>query len=215
MSTTVCPTITADTPQEYTRQMSRIEPFAQRIHVDVADGDFTLRRLISLDNIWWRGNRTIDLHMMYRFPSEHADIVLALKPRLVIIHAESEGNFEWFARALHSEGIEVGVALLQRTPVESILGALDNIDHVLIFSGNLGYQGGSEADMALLHKVKKVREAKPLIEIGWDGGVNVGNARKLSEAGVDVLNSGGFIMNAENPLRQYRLLTAQLDEPSF
>ena len=210
MQPTICPTITADTPEEYNRQMGRIEPFAQRIHVDVADGDFTINRLISLDRIWWRGNRTIDLHMMYKFPSEHADIILALRPRLVIIHAESEGNFDWFSHVLHREGIEVGVALLQRTPAESILNALDNIDHVLVFSGNLGYQGGSEADFDLLSKVQKIKAAKPTIEIGWDGGVNDQNAARLAEGGVDVLNVGGFIMNSENPLRQYRKLEIAL-----
>lgn len=206
MAVTICPTITADSANEYQRQMGRLEPFATRLHVDVADGDFTVNRLLALDQIWWRGNRTIDLHMMYRHPSEHADIILALKPRLVIVHAESEGNFEWFAHELHSEGIEVGVALLQRTRAETILPALNYIDHVLIFSGNLGYQGGSEADMDLLHKVDIIRAAKPTVEIGWDGGVNADNAATLATGGIDVLNVGGFIMNAENPLRQYRLL---------
>jgi len=192
--------------------MARVEPFASRIHVDVADGDFTHNKLISLDRIWWRGNRTIDLHMMYRFPSEHADIVLALKPRLVIIQAEAEGNFEWFARTLRREGIEVGVALLQRTPAESILDSLDLIDHVLIFSGNLGFQGGSEADLNLLKKVTQVKSAKPSVEIGWDGGVNDQNAAQITAGGVDVLNVGSFIMQSENPLRQYRKIEIALDQ---
>ena len=192
--------------------MARVEPFASRIHVDVADGDFTHNKLISLDRIWWRGNRTIDLHMMYRFPSEHADIVLALKPRLVIIQAEAEGNFEWFARTLRREGIEVGVALLQRTPAESILDSLDLIDHVLIFSGNLGFQGGSVADLNLLKKVTQVKSAKPSVEIGWDGGVNDQNAAQITAGGVDVLNVGSFIMQSENPLRQYRKIEIALDQ---
>jgi pentose-5-phosphate-3-epimerase len=210
MSVTICPTITADTPEEYLRQMELVETFAKRIHVDVTDGDFAVRKLVSFDQVWWRGNRTIDLHVMYRVPSEHAEIIIALRPRLVILHAESEGNFEWFASALRREGIEVGIALLQRTPAANILPALEHIDHVLIFSGHLGHQGGSEADLELLTKVKKIREAKPTIEIGWDGGVNAKNARRLAEGGIDVLNVGGFIQRSHDPQKAYATLEAEV-----
>jgi len=113
---------------------------------------------------------------------------------------------------LRREGIEVGVALLQRTPAESILDSLDLIDHVLIFSGNLGFQGGSEADLNLLKKVTQVKSAKPSVEIGWDGGVNDQNAAQIAAGGVDVLNVGSFIMQSENPLRQYRKIEIALDQ---
>jgi ribulose-phosphate 3-epimerase len=208
MSATICPTVTADTPEEYRRQMQLVEPFAKRIHVDVTDGDFALHKLVSFDQVWWRGNRTIDLHVMYRFPGDHDAIILALNPRMVILHAESEGNFMHFAKILHQHGIEVGIALMPRTKAETILPALENIQHVMIFSGNLGYQGGNEADLDFLSKVKKIKQAKPTIEIGWDGGVNDKNARALAEGGVDVLNVGGFIQKAANPQQAYATLEA-------
>ncbi len=206
MAVSICPTVTADNPDDYRAQMERVEPFATRIHVDMADGQFAPRRLINFDSIWWRGNRTIDLHVMYQRPLEHAEIMLALSPRLIIVHAEAEGNFLNFSKHLRSHGIEVGIALLPRTSVETIQPALEFVDHVLIFSGNLGYQGGSEADMALLDKVKKVRELKPMIEIGWDGGVNDRNAGALAAAGVDVLNVGGFLQHAPDPQAAYATL---------
>ncbi len=70
---------------------------------------------------------------------------------------------------LHDAGIEVGIALLPTTVVDTIVPALDMIDHVLIFSGNLGFQGG-QANLALLSKAQKLRSLKPSLEIGWDGG---------------------------------------------
>jgi len=206
MLVTVCPTVTADNPDDYRRQMELIEPFADRIHVDVADGEFAPHRLVNFDQVWWRGNRTIDLHVMYKLPAEHAEIILALSPRLVILHAEAEGNFLGFAQLLRKHGIEVGIALLAGTAVDAIIPALNYIDHVLVFSGNLGYQGGSEVDFGLLKKVEQIRRLKPLIEIGWDGGVNDTNARRLAEAGVDVLNVGGFIQKAADPAAAYAIL---------
>lgn len=210
MDVTICPTITAETPDEYRTQMRRIESFATRIHIDTSDGRFAPRKLVKFDGIWWRGDRTIDLHIMYQWPTIHREMILALSPRLVIIHAEAEGNFAGFANILHHHGIEAGVALLPKTPVETILPALDFIDHVLIFSGNLGHQGGSKADLKLLDKVRELKEQKPSLEIGWDGGVNDRNIREIAEAGVEVINSGGFIQKAGDPAAAYQRLADQL-----
>jgi ribulose-phosphate 3-epimerase len=207
MAATVCPTILADNPEDYRTQMERVEAFAERIHVDVMDGNFAQPCGIGLDEIWWRGNRTVDVHIMYRRPAEHLDVILALKPRLVIVHAEAEGDFFAFSKSLHAHGIEAGVALLPQTPVKLIAGAMESIDHVLVFSGHLGHFGGS-ANLSLLEKIKAIRELKPTVEIGWDGGVNDQNARQLAEGGVDVLNVGGFIQHAEDPIHAYATLKA-------
>ena len=207
MNATICPTVLAPNPQDYLEQMQRVEPFANRIHVDMSDGIFATGKTLGFSEIWWRGNRTIDLHVMYRRPSEHLDIILALSPRLVIVHAEAEGNFIAFANQLRRHGIEAGIALLPHTKVEAIQPALEVLDHVLIFSGNLGHFGG-EADLSLLEKVTHVRALKRTVEIGWDGGVNDQNAKQLAEAGVDVLNVGGFIRHASDPAHAYATLKA-------
>lgn len=206
--TTICPTITAPESHTYRAQVERIEPFAVRWHIDVSDGEFTPRKLIDIDKLWWPGNVQVDLHVMSKYPADHLELFIVQHPRLIIIHAESEGDFTAWTTALHRHGIEVGVALSPGTPVSLIGGALELIDHVLIFSGNPGYQGGSHADLDLLSKVAQLRQLKPTLEIGWDGGVNDENARTLSEAGIDVLNVGGFIHDAHNPQAAYARLEA-------
>lgn len=204
--TTITPTITAEEPHGYRAQVERIEPFAVRWHIDVSDGIMAPRRLIELDKLWWPGNVQVDLHVMYQDPTAHLELFIVQHPRLIIIQAEAEGDFDFWADKLHRHGIEVGVSLLPSTPVSLIASAIDKIDHVLIFSGNLGYQGGSEADLELLHKVKQLRDLKPTLEIGWDGGINDENAHEIAAAGVDVLNVGGFIHSAHNPQAAYATL---------
>lgn len=201
--TTICPTITAQEPHGYRTQVERVEPFAIRWHIDVADGNMAPRKLIELDKLWWPGNVQVDVHVMYKNPERHLELFIVQHPRLVIIQAEAEGDFSRWSATLHRHGIEVGVALLPETPVSLIADALDKIDHVLVFSGNLGYQGGSHADLNLLDKVAELRRLKPLLEIGWDGGVNDENAAQIASAGVDVLNVGGFIHQAHNPRAAY------------
>ena len=206
--TTICPTITAENPHQYRAQAEVLERFASRWHIDVADGLLAPRKLIELDNLWWPGNVQVDLHLMYKNPSEHLELFIVQHPRLVIVHAEAAGDFTTWSNTLHRHGIEVGVALLPGTSVDVIAAAINTIDHVLIFSGNLGYQGGSQADLNLLTKVQQLRDLKPTLEIGWDGGVTDSNAAAIAASGVDVLNVGGYIHSAHNPDAAYATLEA-------
>ena len=205
MAATVCPTVTALDPADYHKQISRIAPFAARIHIDLADGAFTPVKLTPVDQVWWPGGVRADMHVMHQRPLQHAKMYLSLGPQLVIVHAEAEGDFVLFADFLHKHGIEAGVALKPETPVETIRPALPWIDHVLIFSGNLGHFGG-QADLSLLDKVAELKRLKPQLEIGWDGGINDTNAQVLARGGVNVLNTGGFIQHAANPGAAYRTL---------
>lgn len=206
---TVCPTVTARSVDEYRQQMERLAPFVKRVHVDVADGVFTHVKLAPLKQVWWPHGVRADLHVMFQKPFEHSKTYLELAPKLVVVHAEAEGNFMQFAETMHANGIEVGVALKPHTQVEVIRPALDVIDHVLIFSGNLGHFGG-QADTHLLTKSLLLRQLKPTLEIGWDGGINNKNANVLAAGGVNVLNVGGFIQHANNPQAAYQELVDQV-----
>jgi ribulose-phosphate 3-epimerase len=202
---TICPAVLAKDPHEFREQMERIAPFAHRIQIDLTDGVFALAKTLSMDHVWWPHGAKADLHLMYKRPDLYIDKILELEPALVIIHAEAEGSFGPFAAKLHKAGIKVGVALLPGTQPGLIESSLEQIDHVLIFSGHLGHFGG-DADLDLLKKVKRLKALKPDLEIGWDGGVNAKNAKQLAEGGVDVLNVGGFIQNADDAEAAFDLL---------
>lgn len=202
---TICPTVTADNAQIYRTQIERIAPFATRIHIDVSDGVLAPNKLLDLDKVWWPGGVRADLHVMLEDPFDHVELYRALGPQLVIVHAEAHGDFMEFAELMHHHGIETGVALLQETPVETILPAIAMIDHVLIFSGTLGSFGGT-ANLDLLGKARQLRELKPTLEIGWDGGINDQNVRALTDGGVEVLNVGGYIQQADNALAAFEQL---------
>jgi ribulose-phosphate 3-epimerase len=201
----ICPTITAADVRTYQVQIDQVAGFATRLHIDLSDGEFTPNKLLGLEYVWWPGGIQADIHIMYRRPFEQMELLLGLHPQLVIVHAESEGDFIGTSEILHQHGIEVGVALLPETTVETITPSLEHIDHVLIFSGNIGYFGGN-ADLKLLEKVKKLKILKPQLEIGWDGGVNDKNAAAIVAAGVEVLDAGGYIHGASNPEEAYRKL---------
>jgi ribulose-phosphate 3-epimerase len=205
--TAICPTVTASNLHEYRAQIERVQPFAKRIHIDLMDGHFAPTESPDLSHVWLPRGLTSDIHLMYQEPMVCLPQLLKLRPNLVIIHNEAHVHHMHFAAELHKAGIKAGLALLADTPVHYAEQIMHSFDHVLIFSGNLGHHGG-QADLNLLDKVREVRAHNPHAEIGWDGGINADNAKILAEAGVDVLNVGGFIQGSSNPGDAYATLEA-------
>jgi ribulose-phosphate 3-epimerase len=205
----ICPTVTAYDEYEYNEQLRVLKSFAKRIHIDMMDGDFTDAASPGIDHTWWPHELSADIHLMYQKPMEHLAKLVELKPNMVIVHNEAEVHHMHFAAELHKAGIKAGLAILKETPVEWAYQIMHSFDHVLIFSGTLGYHGGV-ADLNMLEKVRKVREQHPDAEIGWDGGVSDENAKQLADGGVDVLNVGGFIHDADNPAAVFGQLSKQI-----
>ena len=207
----ICPTVLAHEPHEFREQIERLAPFAERIHIDLADGVFTTNKLIELSHIWWPEKLTVDLHIMYESARPFIPEIIKRLPHLVIVHAESSGNYYDVMRPLKAAGIKTGVALLQTTPVTSISPALKDIDHILVFSGDLGHFGG-KADLNLLTKVREIRALSKDVEIGWDGGLTIQNAKQVVTAGVNVLNVGSAIQQADDPQDAYDKLMGVIQE---
>lgn len=203
----ICPTVTAFDTSEYKTQIEHIQPFAQRIHIDLMDGEFAPTVSPGLENIWWPHELQADIHLMYQRPMEQLEALIELRPHMVIIHNEADVHHMHFAAELHKHGIQTGLALLHDTPVTHAEQIMHSFDQVLIFSGDLGKHGGV-ADLALLAKVGQIRAHHPEVEIAWDGGISAENAKVLAEGGVQVLNVGGFIQKSHNPAEAYQQLAS-------
>lgn len=202
----IVPTITAENAHVYREQIERVESFANRIHIDLMDGVFTENTSISPNSLWWPEATEVDIHLMYKKPMEALPQIIQLNPGLVIVQAESDCEFTDLAHMLNSYGIRAGISVLPKTKVEDVSEYLIHFDHLLIFSGNLGHQGGSTAELTLLEKISLAKKINADLELGWDGGINQENVAQIANAGVTVLNSGGFIHHAPKPEVAYNNL---------
>ena len=207
----IVPTVTTADPSVYQKQMGLFPTFAKRIQMDVADGEFTPTATLGVNSFVLPQNVVNDLHMLVLRPSEHLKRIIELKPTLCILHAEANEDLNPSFDALTQAGIKIGVALMKETYPGNVKAYIERADHVLIFSGKLGQQGG-EADMLQTEKVKIIRSIKEDVEIGWDGGANMKNARALANAGIDIINVGAAISNAEDPAAAYAALVAEIDK---
>jgi ribulose-phosphate 3-epimerase len=204
----VCPTVLAETPDDYADQVERLTPFAERVHIDLADGDFAPTQSVRVDEISWPKNWQVDIHVMYRQPQSILAELVAKKPSMIILHAEAEGDVATMLAQIKQAGVKAGIALLKPTVADTVQPLIAAADHVLIFSGDLGHFGGT-ADMLQIEKVRKVRALNPQVEIGWDGGANLANAYTLSLGGVKVINVGAAISQAEAPAEAYKQLVEE------
>ena len=202
---TICPTVTAYNIDEFHQQMRLVASFADRIHIDLMDGEFAPTTSPGLQDIDWPHGIAADIHLMYQRPMEHLDTLLHMKPHMVIVHNEVDVHHMHFAAELHKHDIKVGLAILQETPIEWAAQIMHSFDQVLIFSGDLGYHGGS-ANLELLDKVRFVQSHHPEVEVAWDGGIDKDNVEILVESGVSVLNVGGAIHSSVDPEAAYDTL---------
>ena len=207
----ICPSILAANEVDYHKEMERVAHFAHRIQIDLTDGKFANPLTLAPAQAWWPVGIKADFHLMYEYPLPAVKKILEHRPNLIIIHAEAEGDFKQVTAFCNQHQVSIGVALLPKTPPEAIFSALNGIQHVLIFGGDLGRYGG-HADLTLLDKVKVLKQHKPELEIGWDGGVNDQNVAELVSGGIDVLNVGGYFQNAKDPAKAFASLQRIADE---
>lgn len=207
----IVPAILTSNEQDYQAQIERIHPFTRRVQIDVTDGVFVPIQTLDITHIWWPSNWMADLHLMVSTPSSYLDVIQKLNPSLCILHAEANEDLTPVFQALRDMGIKTGLALLPSTYPGSVKAYIDAVDHVLIFAGQLGQQGGS-ADLIQMEKIALIRNMKPELEIGWDGGANLSNIRALAHADLDVINVGSAIATAENPAEMFEQLVSEIDK---
>ena len=203
----VVPTILATTNDDYEQRLNRVKGFAKRIHVDISDGKFTDTVTVGLGEVEVETGMSVDLHLMVTDPERAIAAVEDLKPSLVIIHFEADGEHDEIFEALHEAGIKAGLAILPETSVDEVAELLDKVDHLLIFTGTLGHNGGQFKEQCLA-KVDQAREINPDLEIAVDGGVDDVTGAKAVRAGVDVLDCGSYIHKATDPEAVYHRLEA-------
>jgi len=207
----IAPTILSETAEDYKASVERLTPFAQRIHIDISDGEFAPNFLLPAGQLYWPANWQVDIHAMVARPSEHVAQLIAIKPSLIIIHAEVQEDITVVLNQIKAAGIKAGVALQRTTVPSTVADEIKIADHVMIFSGDLGKNGGT-ASLMQLEKIRLIKAINPAVEIGWDGGVNIENAYTLSQGNVNVLNVGGAIATAEDPAAIYAALTKEINK---
>jgi ribulose-phosphate 3-epimerase len=146
--------------------------------------------------------KTLDAHLMIVDPDRYIKTFADLGMDYLTVHFEACNHLHRTIQAIKNEGMKAGVALNPHTNVMQLEDTIQDIDLALVMSVNPGFGGQSfiENTYSKVEKLKEMilrKNSSAMIQV--DGGVTNKNAKKLVEAGADVLVAGSYVFKSPNP----------------
>ena len=187
---------------------------ADWFHIDVMDGHFVPNisyGMPVIKAIKKHAKKPLDVHLMIEKPERYIEEFAKVGADIITVHYESTIHLDRTLSQIKNAGCKAGIVLNLTTPVTVLEDVLSKCYMVLIMSINPGF-GGQKFEEVTYNKVKKLRSMinkkglDTYIEI--DGGVNINNAKKLLDAGADVLVAGSFIFKSNDPTKTIAELKA-------
>jgi ribulose-phosphate 3-epimerase len=178
---------------------------AEYYHLDVMDGRFVPNISFGLpviSQLRKATTKTFDVHLMILEPERYAEAFKEAGADILSVHIEACVHLHRNIQQIKSLGMKAGVAINPHTPVEQLEDILGDIDQVCMMSVNPGFGG----QKFIPHTLKKIEKLRKLIDVNRlsvkieiDGGVTLENAKRIVEAGADILVAGNTVFSSADP----------------
>ena len=182
---------------------------AHWIHIDVMDNQFVPNLTIGppvVKSLRSKTQKFLDVHMMVIDPEKLVEPFAKAGADMITFHIEATDNPLSIIDLIKSTGTKVGISLKPSTPISEVEPFFDKIDLILVMSVEPGFGGQGYIDTST-DRIKEIKQKlieqclqdRVLIEV--DGGIKLHNAKKVIEAGADVLVAGSAIFGTDDPAK--------------
>ncbi len=175
---------------------------ADYIHIDVMDGHFVPNITMGppiVKSIRKATKKIFDVHLMIENADNYVDAFAAAGADIISVHVESCPHLHRTLQKIRQAGARAAVALNPATSLSTVEWILGDIDMVLIMTVNPGFGGQTFIETV----TEKVRDLKKLCirrglktDIEVDGGIDLSNIYRITEAGANVIVAGSTVFNA-------------------
>ncbi len=170
-----------------------------RVQFDIMDNKFVPNTGVPKNFFGKLRSRTklfLEAHLMVQKPENYVKQFADMDCKLLIFQVEAAAKPLKTIHLIEDAGMQAGIAVDRKTPVEKIFPHLDEVSLALVMGVDAGF-GGQKFNHSALEKIsdlrKKIDGEGLQCEIEVDGGINLETARKCVKAGADVLVAGTFI----------------------
>jgi ribulose-phosphate 3-epimerase len=206
MSVKIAPSILSADFGRLAAELEAVEAAgADLIHVDVMDGRFVPNITIGplvVEAVRRATTRPLDVHLMIVEPEKYISDFAKAGADIITVHQEACPHLHRTLQQIRAAGARPSVVLNPSTPLCTIEEVLTEVDQVLLMSVNPGF-GGQSFIPSTVDKVRRLRallDARQLhhVDIEVDGGINPDTARRVVEAGANVLVAGNAVFKSKN-----------------
>ena len=201
----IIPAIIPKSYEDLRQKISLVKDFSHFVQIDITDGIFVSSTSWPYsDSVWSEGifldmpfcnECNFEFDLMIQNPEKTINDWVQEGAKRIVLHVESSNNLEELVVGLKDK-VEVGLAFNINTSFETYVNLFDKINFVQLMGiEKIGYQGQPFSEK-IFEKIVDLRKRKPDVIISVDGGVNLENAKRLKDAGVNRVVVGSAIFES-------------------
>ena len=209
----VVPTVFARNKKEFDLRFKEMLKVADHIQIDFMDGKFVKSRSVKINEVpnLTKIKKYFEAHLMVSSPDEWIDDLKKKGFEKVIFHYEALEDIHkvrelvYKIKQMHMKAFVAFNPTTTFNVVFNTVSEVGDLDGILL----MGHMPGKEHLM--LHanttrRIKNIKAVKENITVQIDGGVSDKTVKSLVKAGADIVNTGGYVADADDPRKALKEL---------